>query len=240
MNQNCKICLQIWLEFMTSLLWRNYTHFDGFEFIEAVTLPFSSRFYTTHWTILCKQVDILPTYCSRYILFIRRIQHTQFAERNYTFFLDCCEILISYRQIVLYLTAFPPMSDQDDFEEVPRTRPASSRGQMPRNMSMNSLAKYLANSAEIDGLRSALKSGWNDYKWYNKFERFSPIIKSRGSRTLSGHHLNRTQEPKSDSENIKNAERVDEELDDSVDYVINELGFLISYNNTKKFSKMKF
>ena len=80
------------------------------------------------------------------------------------FFLDCCEILISYRQIVLYLTAFPPMSDQDDFEEVPRTRPASSRGQMPRNMSMNSLAKYLANSAEIDGLRSALKSGWNDYK----------------------------------------------------------------------------
>ena len=47
---------------------------------------------------------------------------------------------------------------------------------------------------------------------------------------MSGHHLNRTQEPKSDSENIKNAERVDEELDDSVDYVINELGFLISYN----------
>ena len=57
---------------------------------------------------------------------------------------------------------------------------------------------------------------------------------------MSGHHLNRTQEPKSDSENIKNAERVDEELDDSVDYVINELGFLISYNNTKNFSKMKF
>ena len=57
---------------------------------------------------------------------------------------------------------------------------------------------------------------------------------------MSGHHLNRTQKPKSDSENIKNAERVDEELDDSVDYVINELGFLISYNNTKKFSKMKF
>lgn len=54
------------------------------------------------------------------------------------------------------------MSDQDDFEEVPRTRPASSRGQMPRNMSMNSLAKYLANSAQIDGLRSALKSGWID------------------------------------------------------------------------------
>ena len=53
---------------------------------------------------------------------------------------------------------------------------------------------------------------------------------------MSGH-LNRTQEPKSDSKNIKNAERVDEELDDSVDYVINELGFLISYNNTKKFSK---
>ena len=51
---------------------------------------------------------------------------------------------------------------------------------------------------------------------------------------MSGHHLNRTQKPKSDSENIKNAERVDEELDDSVDYVINELGFLISYNNTKK------
>ena len=51
---------------------------------------------------------------------------------------------------------------------------------------------------------------------------------------MSGHHLNRTQEPKSDNENIKNAERVDEELDDSVDYVINELGFLISYNNTKK------
>ena len=34
------------------------------------------------------------------------------------------------------------------------------KGQMLRNMSMNSLAKYLANSAQIDGLRSALKSGW--------------------------------------------------------------------------------
>ena len=200
MNQNCKICLQIWLEFMTSLLWRNYTHFDGFEFIEAVTLPFSSRFYTTHWTILCKQVDILPTYCSRYILFIRRIQHTQFAERNYTFFLDCCEKLISYRQIVLDLTAFPPMSDQDDFEEVPRTRPASSRGQMPRNMSMNSLAKYLANSAEIDGLRSALKSGWNDYKWYTSLKDSHPSL----SQEVLGHcqviiwieHKNQNRTPK--------------------------------------------
>jgi len=62
----------------------------------------------------------------------------------------------------------------------------------------------------------------------HKLERFnSPIVKSRGSRALSGHHSNRTQEQKLDTEHIKNAESVDEELDDSVDYVINELGFPI-------------
>ena len=44
---------------------------------------------------------------------------------------------------------------------------------------------------------------------------------------MSGRHSNRMQEEKSVSEHIKNAQPVDEELDDSVDYVINELGFFI-------------
>ena len=75
--------------------------------------------------------------------------------REFTLLLRCHNLKLHCNGYSEYTA----MSDDDDFEEIPRTRPTSSRNQIPRNMSMNSLAKYLANSAEIEGLRSALKSG---------------------------------------------------------------------------------
>ena len=131
---------------MTSSLWRNYTHFDGFEFIEAVTLPFSSRFIPSIEPFFVNKLTSYPPIVRKlFFLF------AEFSLRTRNRLLREFKLLLSF------------MSDNDDFEEVPRTRPVSSRSQIPRNMSMNSLAKYLANTAEIEGLRSALKSGRNNY-----------------------------------------------------------------------------